>query len=127
MFGAPYGTGPFGSWQIFSFGGVASVKHVVEIYNPVTSERVVFYNDNSDISGGMHTGRGYIFAKVYNNMEVEVSGSPFQVSTTVLSDDCSFGAAYLSDSPQCIQLVIAVLGVPTRFQSSDYCRTFKML
>ena len=124
MYGTMYGAGPYGGVSLFLYPGVGSIKHVCERYCDPTSERIILYNDNSEVVAGQNTGRGFMFAKVYNNMEVEVVGSPFQVSTTVKSDDCSFGFDYLPDSPQCIQLVIAVAGIPTRFQSSDYGRTW---
>jgi hypothetical protein len=109
-------------------GGANGVRHVNERYNDISGERFVFYNDMSILDGsGNPTGQGYIWCKVYDRTETEVSGSPFEVDSTNYSDDASFGVDYVPGSPLAMDLVYPIMGTPTRYRSTDNGRSWTPL
>lgn len=108
-------------------GGSNGVRHVAEIYNEISGERVLVYNDMSIMSGGSPTGQGYMWAKIFDRYDTEVMSSPFQVDTGSISDDASFGLTYVDGSPLAIDLVYPVSGTHKRYRSTDNGRTWSAL
>ena len=111
------------TWRrIGTFTGVSGqVKHCWSRYCERTQERMQFWNDCSEVVSGTPTGRGYIWCRIFAPDETMIGD--YQIGSSY-SDDCSFGGDWLPNNPQCFQVVYTIGGVMTRFQSSDFGRTW---
>jgi hypothetical protein len=107
--------------------GPNGLAHAVEVWNDRTAQRLLLYNDQSDVdSTGKATGRGNILADIYGpdqdpntGLLKLVSGGPFHVTPAgTLSDNGSFGAIYIG-TIGALDCVITVGGARRVFRSFD--------